>query len=54
MHDFSFQLASNKLALNAILETIRYAIWLKLDIKIENINYQSTNAESQNPWAVRI
>lgn len=54
MHDFSFQLAGNKLALNAILETIRYAIWLKLDIKIENINYQSTNAESQNPWTVRI
>lgn len=54
MPNFPFQLARNKAALNAIPETIQCAIWLKLDIKIENINYQSTNAERQNPWTVRI
>lgn len=54
MLNFPFRLAHNEAALNAIAETLRCAIWLKLDIKIENINYQSTNAESQNPWTVRI
>lgn len=48
--DYSFPFLSRRtsVSVNGIFKTIRNAIWLHLDIKIENINYQSTNAETKS------